>query len=284
MQRDSLKNTLRVSLILCVVCSVIVSTAAVALRSSIVANQEQERKKNILIAAGLFDPNTDSLDKIEVEFKKITPVLISLKTGAPVSQQKLESLGGEKFDQKKAINNPDQSAAIKSNLDVAGIKRREKYAWVYQVIKEGGSTPSQYVLPVRGKGLWSTLWGFVAIDKDCNTINGLTFYAHAETPGLGAEISDSEKFKASWRGKKSFNEAWEIKISLPKQISPNEQEAIHQVQAIPGATITSRGVQNMLHFWLGDQGFGKYLESQRPNQPEKKTDAKKITTAEGNDG
>ena len=283
MQRDSINNILRVSLILCVVCSVIVSVAAVVLRPYIVANQEQERKKNILIAAGLFNPKTDSLDKIEVEFKKISPVLISLKTGKPVGQQTLKKLGGDKFDQKKAINNPDQSAEIKSNLDVAGIKRREKYAWVYQVIEEG-NMPSQYVLPVRGKGLWSTLWGFVAIDKDCNTINGLTFYKHAETPGLGAEISDSEKFKASWRGKKSFNNVWEIQIELPKQISTNELEAIHQVQAIPGATITSRGVEYMLHFWLGDQGFGKYLESQRPKPIENKTAVKKITNEGGNNG
>lgn len=88
MQRDSLKQTLTVSAILCVVCSLLVSIAAVKLRPAIKENQEQERKKNILIAAGLFDPNTDSEKKIKVEFENISPLLISLETGKPVSDNK----------------------------------------------------------------------------------------------------------------------------------------------------------------------------------------------------
>ncbi len=274
MQRDSIKNILRVSLILCVVCSVVVSVAAVVLRPYQKENVERERKKNILIASGLFNPQTDSLDKIKTEFEKITPLLIDLNTGEPVDEQTLKKLGGEKFNQKKSVSDPELSDKIDSRLDVAGIKRREKYAWVYLVMQPDGKTVSQYVLPVRGKGLWSTLLGFMAIDTDCNTINGLTFYSHAETPGLGGEI-DSDNFKKAWRGKKSFNETWEIQIELPKQVSQNKELAIHQVQAIPGATITSRGVQKMLHFWLGDQGFGKYLKKQRPHP---------TTIKEGKDG
>jgi len=262
MQPDSNKKTIFVALVLCLVCSFLVSASAIGLKSRQQRNRELDRKKNILVAAGLYDPEQDNINDVPQKFKRIQPVLVDLVSGKLADSSLLEKLGGEKFDQKKAINNPKQSTVLAPEIDIAGIKRRENYAWLYQVRSATGNEVEQYVLPIRGKGLWSTLWGFVSLDADLKTIRGLTFYKHAETPGLGGEI-DSKKFKSAWRGKLAFNKAWKIQIALPKQLSSDEELAKHQVEAIPGATITSRGVQETLRFWLGEHGFGKYLEAMR---------------------
>ena len=115
------------------------------------------------------------------------------------------------------------------------------------------------ILPDRGLGLWGTLYGYLAIEPDLNTIIGLEYFSHKETPGLGAEV-DNPRWKSKWRGKKIRSSSGEFKIEVIKGlVKPESPEKKYQVDGLSGATITSRGVSNMLAFWLGELGYAKFL-------------------------
>ncbi|MOA31350.1 Na(+)-translocating NADH-quinone reductase subunit C [compost metagenome] len=112
---------------------------------------------------------------------------------------------------------------------------------------------------MRGYGLWSTLYGFLALKGDLNTVVGLGFYQHGETPGLGGEV-DNPKWKALWNGKSLFDEQGQLAIQIIKgSVDAQSPNASHQVDGLAGATLTSKGVHNLLHFWLGENGFGPFL-------------------------
>ncbi len=145
-----------------------------------------------------------------------------------------------------------------SKKDLASIKRQAKFAAVYLVEEKGGI--EKVILPVHGLGLWSTLYGFIALDaKDLTTIKGLVFYEHAETPGLGGEV-DNPNWKALWNGKQAFDESGRVRIEVIKgSVNPGNSEARYQVDGLSGATLTARGVDNMLKYWLGENGFGPFL-------------------------
>jgi Na+-transporting NADH:ubiquinone oxidoreductase subunit C len=113
-------------------------------------------------------------------------------------------------------------------------------------------------LPVEGYALWSTLYGFLALDVDTKTVRGLTYYQHGETPGLGGEV-DNPAWKALWPGRIAYDEQWLPTIRVIKGKAGSASEDPHQVDGLSGATLTSRGVTNMLQFWLGENGFGPYL-------------------------
>ena len=156
------------------------------------------------------------------------------------------------YDQIEAAEGNDKSLFVELKDDPATIKTRENHSHVYVVkTSESDETPCMYVFPIRGKGLWSILKGFVALDADLTTIKGLTYYSHAETPGLGGEV-DNPVWKSHWVDKKLFNDQGEVAIQLVKS---NWEENPHTVDALSGATITSRGVESMLAFWMGEQGF-----------------------------
>jgi len=143
-------------------------------------------------------------------------------------------------------------------IDTASIKRQPKYATVYLARNEAGEVET-IVLPINGYGLWSTLYGFLALKTDLNTVVGLGFYEHAETPGLGGEV-DNPKWKSLWPGKKVFGENGNVKIELVKgSVDPASPNADYQVDGLAGATLTSRGVSHLVQFWLGENGFGPFL-------------------------
>lgn len=286
MKRDSLGNTIKVALLLSVVCSLLVSVAAVGLRGRQNANKELERKKNILIAAGLYDEQQGRLvidgkvradltvrelfQEAKGERPWVETKIINLDNGKDISSETQKQIAArfgkpylEKYDQKKAANDPTGgwSDRVAPGKDVAGIKRREKYSYVYLVHKANGEL-EQVILPIRGYGLWSTLWGFIALDADLVTIRGITYYEHGETPGLGGEV-DNPDWKAQWDGKQAFDDG-EVKIRVIKgAVDEDAPEAEHKIDGLSGATITSRGVTNMLQFWLGEDGFGPFLEQLR---------------------
>ena len=177
--QDTIQKTLTVALLLCFVCSVIVSTAAVLLRPMQDANKDQDRKKNILLAAGLYQEGIE----IDDQFSVIKARLVDLDTGTFSLESDISS-----FDQRKAAKDPSQSMALTSDQDQAKISRRENQALVYIVESKGEF--DKIILPIHGYGLWSTLYGFVALESDLNTIAGLGFYEHGETPGLGEEVDN----------------------------------------------------------------------------------------------
>ncbi len=116
---------------------------------------------------------------------------------------------------------------------------------------------------MRGYGLWGTLYGYMALKGDLDTIAGLGFYSQKETPGLGGEV-DNPKWKAEWRGVKLYDEQGKVAVQLVKNRAPaGSPEAAYQVDALSGATLTTRGVQHLVQFWLGEHGFGPFLDNLR---------------------
>jgi Na+-transporting NADH:ubiquinone oxidoreductase subunit C len=106
------------------------------------------------------------------------------------------------------------------------------------------------------------MYGFLAIDRDGNTVRGLTFYEQKETPGLGGEISNP-RWQALWVGRKAYDPSWEPRLTVIKgRAGPPEQDS-HRVDGLSGATITSQGVSHLVRFWLSREGYGPYLAKLR---------------------
>jgi Na+-transporting NADH:ubiquinone oxidoreductase subunit C len=169
---------------------------------------------NILIAGDLF---TDDMDVLAVYEEKVQPLMIDLSTGETVPEETFnEILNITDFDIKTVADSPQYGKMIPQEKDMAKINRMPKQMVVY-LVKEG-SAIDKIVLSVYGQGLWSTMYGFIALDRDLKTVKGFTFYEHAETPGLGGEID---------------NPRW---------------------------TLTARGVDNLVKFWLGNEGYGTFLK------------------------
>lgn len=247
---NSIKKTLTVAFALCIVCSVVVSTAAVVLRPAQQQNQELDRKTNILQVAELYEPGAD-VDEVFAE--SITARVVNLKTG-----EYAEDKNPATFNQFEAAKDPAQSITLSGAEDMAGIGRRENYATVYLV--GNPDNPEKIIVPVRGQGLWSLMSGYLALKGDGNTVIGLSFYDQGETPGLGGEV-DNPEWKALWDGKKIYPEnEMDPAIRLVKGgVGPKTPNAEYKVDALSGATLTSNGVTNLLQFWLSDAGFAEYL-------------------------
>ncbi len=236
----------------CLVCAVLVSGSAVALRDRQAENAERERQRNVLYAAGLADPE-EQLDDAELagRFSGIRAVVVDLETG-----EELSDVDPSTVDPLVEAGLTESSRAAEENP--ARIRRVERRSVVYLVEPEGEL--EAVVLPVRGQGLWSVLYGFVALEADRNTVRGLTFYDHKETPGLGGEV-DNPSWKALWPGRRVFAaEAGSPVIEVARGAAGSPEEDPHRVDGLAGATMTSRGVTNLLRFWLADGGFGPYLD------------------------
>ncbi|MEH6589706.1 MAG: Na(+)-translocating NADH-quinone reductase subunit C [Halioglobus sp.] len=247
---DSTKKTLIVAFSLCIVCSVIVSTAAVVLKPAQEANKSLDRKRNILAAAGMLDENIG----VDEQFQSVTSRIVDLRTG-----KFSDDVDPEQYDQRKAARDPSQSKALDDSADIAKVKRRENYAVVYLVGSgEGGF--DRIILPIHGSGLWSTLYGFIALESDGNTVVGLGFYEHGETPGLGGEV-DNPRWKALWPGKQVYKDG-EATLGLIKgPVDTSTANAAWQIDGLSGATLTSVGVTNLVQFWLGEGGFAPFLSN-----------------------
>ena len=249
MSNDSMLKTFIVAFALCLVCSVIVSGAATALKPVQNINKALDKQRNILQVAGL----TDSSQSISERFKKIETRIVDMATGDYV-----DSIDVDAFDQRKASKDPAQSISLSNEQDGARIGSRAKYGKVY-LLKDGDSV-SKIIIPVKGYGLWSTMYGFVALETDANTISDITFYEHNETPGLGGEIQNRD-WQKSWQGKQVFDAQSTPVFELIKgRVDANTPNGQHKVDGLAGATLTANGVTNLVRFWVGENGFGPYLK------------------------
>jgi Na+-transporting NADH:ubiquinone oxidoreductase subunit C len=263
---DSFKKTVAVALALCLVGAIVVSGSAVILRPLQEWNKSKDEKVNILEVADLYQPGVD----VETVFKNIEVRLVDLATG-----DYADGMDAKNYDQWKAAKDPLLSEAIPANKDIASIKRKPKVAKVY-LVKEGDQLKT-LILPVNGYGLWSTMFGFIALEADAETVVGMNLYDQAETPGLGGEVVNP-KWKALWKGKKVYNftgkefhennltekgqtiEIGEVALGLVKGfVDPGKAGSEYQVDALAGATLTSRGVSNLVQYWMGKEGYGIYL-------------------------
>jgi Na+-transporting NADH:ubiquinone oxidoreductase subunit C len=265
---DSLEKTIAIAVALCLVCAVLVSFSAVALKPLQVNNKEADMKKNILDVAGLLEEgaNIDAVFKDKIEAK-----VVNLETG-----DYAEDINPAEYDQRKAAKDPAMSVAIPKEKDIAHIRIKPKYAKVF-LVKEGSAIKS-IILPINGYGLWSTLYGFLSLEADGQTVQSINFYDQAETPGLGGEVVNPN-WRALWKGKKVYAETeqasmekglieeaeiGEPALALIKGVVDNSKPGSqYQVDGLAGASLTSTGVTNLVRYWMSKEGFAKYLAKVR---------------------
>jgi len=248
MSRDSTAKILTVAFLLCVICSILVSAAAVGLSDRQERNKAAEKKKNILMAAGLYEENVP----LDEQFSRIQTRIVDLQSGAFSSDYDVAT-----FDSRVAAREPETRFVIPEGQDLAGIKAHSRYQDVYLVMDD--DTLQQVILPVYGKGLWSTMYGFISLDVDMTTVIGFAFYEHGETPGLGGEI-DNPNWKQLWPGKRIYDDQGKTRIKVLKgTVDRGSPDAIYQVDGLSGATLTARGVSNLLQYWMGQNGYQPLL-------------------------
>jgi len=254
MQQHSTKYTVVFAAGVCVVCSVFVAGSAVALKQRQEENKLLDRQTKVLSVAGLIGEGQElSREAVAETFESyVQPSVIELSSGASTD------IEPDTFDQKAAAADPATSSDAPDNS--AKVRRLPNNALVYEVQKDGKL--EALIFPVEGKGLWSTLYGFLALEADANTVKGITFYEHGETPGLGGEV-DNPRWKALWPGRKVFDSAGAPKLGVKKGAAGSPEADPYQVDGLSGATITSRGVTSLVQFWMGENGYGPYLDRYR---------------------
>lgn len=252
-KQESIVRTVTVAFVMCLVCSIIVASAAVLLRPTQIENKLLDKQRYILEIAGLSSADAPAGQVQKVFAEKIQARVVDLKTGQFTTKQDPAT-----FDPLEAAKDPAQSIGLAGADDIASIHRRENETVVY-LVEDDQHQLQTLILPVRGYGLWSTLHGFIALKADLNTVVGLGFYQHAETAGLGGEV-DNPRWRALWPGKQVFADDGRPDIQIIKgSVDPSNPKAAHQVDGLAGASLTSKGVANLLKFWLGPQGFGPFI-------------------------
>ena len=269
--KDSLGGTLLVALVLCVVCSLVVSAAAVALRPEQEKNAKLDQQRNILDAAGLalgeYGVTASQLSKDQITdlYSRVSEKMVNLEDGTynnevdpakfdviEASQSQELSVG---FNELKSIDPEYQDPEFDFGED-----RYLKVSKVYFVRRPGSEAIQQVVVPIYGKGLWGTLYGYMALKNDLKTIQGLTFYQHKETPGLGGEV-DNPAWKAQWEGVKLYDPSGSPAAMVAK--GPASDDSVYDVDGLSGATITSRGVTNLVRYWASEKGYKPFFEKLR---------------------
>lgn len=259
MPNDSSTKTLLVALGVAFVCALMISTAAVLLRPAQLENQEQERQEEIQEIVSRLPGIEDLMGSLAEP--RVESQVVELATGRVVP-----SLNASNFDLFEDAGDPSQSIALPAEVDIAGIQRRANLAPIH-LLEQGGQV-RLYILPVYGSGYASILHGYLALAGDGNTVVALTFYEHGETPGIGGRI-DSPEWRNQWQGKKVRDQEGRLRIDVASgRVNASSPEASYQVDGITGATRTSRGVANLLRFWLGDYGYGPFLEQVRSSNQE----------------
>lgn len=242
----------------CVVCALVVSSSNVSLKDLQEANEALEKQRNVLVAAGLATTDERlSPAEVDVRFGAIRPVVVDLESG-----QTATDIDPDLFDQDAATADIETSNVAPENA--AQVRRVPHHVLVYE-LRSTDDDLELVILPISGMGLWATLYGFVALDADMETVRGLTYYDHGETPGLGGEV-DNPRWKSLWPGRRVFDTDGEVRIEVIRGRAGAPDTDPFRVDGLAGATMTSRGVTNMLQFWLGAEGFRPYLERLRAEE------------------
>ena len=251
-KNESLGKTIGVVLALCLVCSILVAGSAVALKPMQEKNAALAMQRNILNAAGILEAG---MDIPSVYDERIKAHVVSLE-----DYQVVQDKDPKDFDNRKAAGDPETSTKLDKSEDIAGLGTMETMTEVYLVMDENGNRNGA-VLHIRGQGLWGTMYGLISLEDDFNTVRGVNFYEHAETPGLGGEITNPAWVK-TWEGKELYGDDGKVKFDLVKGGASNE----HEVDALSGATLTSNGVDATIDFWMSDKAYGPLLEKLRKGE------------------
>tara|TARA_B100000941_G_C28508268_1_gene558813 strand:- start:6223 stop:6990 length:768 start_codon:yes stop_codon:yes gene_type:complete len=249
MNKDSALNIALVGIGLCLLCSAIISIVAIQLRAVQENNVVLDQQKKIISSANL----DETYDSIESAMKNISKVIINLETGKKIDRDP------RTYDLSKELRMEGMYKNLSPEEDIASIKKRENFAKIYIEYQE--EKVKTLILPVRGYGLWGIMYGYLAINEDLNTVIGLEFYEHKETPGLGAEIVNP-KWKATWENKEIYDSSGKVNLKVIKGVSSiNDEDHKYQIDGLSGATITSNGVTNLIAFWMGPKGYLPFIEN-----------------------
>jgi Na+-transporting NADH:ubiquinone oxidoreductase subunit C len=247
-KKESLGKTVGIVVAVCLVCSIVVSGAAVGLRSLQQTNAALDKKSNILNAAGLYEMGMSNSAIESTYSERVEQRFVNLDEGTFVEAPKPD------YDMYKAAKETEYSTKV-TNSNV-GFQRRPNVASVYLVRDDAGDV-SRIILPVHGSGLWDLMYGFLAVDADGQTVRELIYYQQKETPGLGGEVQNPA-WQDKWDGKELYEDG-EVAIRVVKNANPRNP---HTIDALSGATLTSNGVENTIRYWVGEQGFGQFLKNQ----------------------
>ncbi|MDT8319308.1 MAG: Na(+)-translocating NADH-quinone reductase subunit C [Xanthomonadales bacterium] len=261
MNRDSPSKAVMVVLIVAVVSSALVAGVVTVLRPIQLENQLLERARHVLQLTGLIaQGELPGEDRMLELYRRLDIRMVDLRGGSFEADMDPAS-----FDARRAANDPERSVAIPPEQDRAGLGRRSRYARVFLVWE--GDELQRVILPIHGAGMWSTIYGYLALEPDLNTIAGVTFYEQNETPGIGDRILQPA-WRAQWEGRKLFDPRGEFRFDAgPGRIEPGTEAARYKVDALTGATVTVDAVIAMMHYWMGPHGYQPLIERLRVEPP-----------------
>jgi Na+-transporting NADH:ubiquinone oxidoreductase subunit C len=260
MNRDGVAHTTLFTLAVAVSCSLLVSLAVTWLRPIQEQYASIDRDRRVLSAAGLIEPGKKlSTREIAERFAMIEPRLVELDTGRFANVDDPQD-----YDYEAVAESETGSVEIPAAENKARIGRRAPFMPVYLYRRDGQL--ERIVLPVYGRGMWSTLKGYLALEQDLDTVAGLIFYEHGETPGIGDFIENPD-WQARWPGRHAYDESGEPALGIARDSLPADDPARrYETDAMSGATKTARGVTGLLQYWLGDHGYGPLLDRLREQQ------------------
>jgi len=264
MGNDSPRKAILVVLLTALVCSSLVSAAVVVLRPIQLNNQLLERSRNIMVLTGLIpaDKIPDDEEMLGL-FKSLDTRMVNIDAG-----HFDDSIDPNTFDMRRAVNDMELGTAVPSDSDLASIGRRSRYAPVYMVWD--GEGLDRIILPIRGAGMWSMLYGYIAIDADFNTIAGMSFYEQNETPGLGDQIAHPHWLE-QWRGKQVYDEQGLPRFHVSEsEVVAGSVSAPYQVDGLTGATVTGNAVTGVVRYWFGPHGYQGFLDHMKENPPQRR--------------
>jgi Na+-transporting NADH:ubiquinone oxidoreductase subunit C len=251
-ERESTLRTFVVAGGVALFCSLLVTAAVHWLRPYQLAYRSVERDRAILLAAGLSSPGETLSDRETVgRYLQLEARLVDLDAG-----RYSDDLDAAGYDYRAAADDPLRSAPLPRERDITGLVRRPRYMPVYELRRDGAL--DRLVLPIYGRGMWSTIHGFLALGPDLATVTGVNFYEHGETPGIGDRIQNPE-WEASWVGKRAYDATGHEVL----RIGAGEGAPAQRVDSISGATMTVNGVDRIVRFWLGPDGYGPFLTAVR---------------------
>ena len=247
MSNNSLFKTFFVAIAVCAVCATLVSTANVVLRPIIEQNKLNFKRGNIVLAADLVKPGYKA-SEIAPAFEKIDPQVYDLLKEKFVTNA--DEFNPATFDE-RVLMNKDGYTLVPEGEVKPGVPTVPRYVTIYLVRNDKGEL-EKVILPFFGKGLWSTMYGFIALNNDFTTVGRLLYYDQLETAGLGGEV-ENPMWADKWIGKKAYDESGKAELKVIKgTVDPGDKNAAYKVDGISGATLTCKGVNNQIGYWLNE--------------------------------
>lgn len=261
MNTDKPQTAFLIVVAVALVCAVLVSLSAIGLRPIQERNALIERSRNIVALSGLVEPGRAlSGEEILAAIAQMDVRVVNIDTG-----EFEDGIDPAEFDPRAAVLDPEFGVAIAPEQDLAQLGRRSRYEIVH-IVWEGDAI-KRVILPIVGQGMWSTMYGYIALENDFSTIAAATFYEQAETAGLGDKITDPD-WLATWQGRALFGNDGRFRFRVAAgPVDPGSAAAGHEVDGISGASVTGSAVSRLVQYWFGPNGYERFLTNMRNETP-----------------